>query len=84
MTCIEDKKVTPRARKEIIQTLVTLLITKVGSNHNRSQCETVARRLILKYPFMRDDIGTGYVSILYMLERVPIVPNFVHYCRLPG
>ena len=62
MECIEEKKLTPRARKEIVQTLVTLLITKVGSSPSRSQCESVARCLILKYPFMRDDIGTGYVS----------------------
>ena len=62
MKCIEEKKLTPRSRKEIVQTLVTLLITNVGSNVGRAECETVARRLILKYPFMRDDIGTAYVS----------------------
>ena len=59
------KKLSPRARKEIVQTLVTLLITKVGSNPTRAQCESIGRRLILKYPLMRDDIGTGYVSYTF-------------------
>ena len=61
MECIDEKKLSLRARKEIV---VTLLITKVGSSPDRAQCESVARCLILKYPFMRDDIGTGYVSNL--------------------
>ena len=62
MECIKNKKLTPNARKEIVQTLVTLIISKFGSNPVKSQLEATARRLILKYPFMRDDIGTGYVS----------------------
>ena len=67
MECIKEKKMNHTARKEIVQTLVTLLIAKFGSNPSKAQCETVARRLILKYPFMRDDIGTGYVSYVYLV-----------------
>lgn len=75
MECIKKKKLTPRARKEIVQTLVTLLITKVGSNPSRSQCENVARCLILKYPFMRDDIGTGYASytLLHVMYFISVL-----------
>ena len=64
MKSINDKKLTPNTRKEIVQTLVTLLISKFGSNLQKSRVEAVARLLILKYPFMRDDIGTGYVSCI--------------------
>ena len=65
LACISEKKLTPSARKEIVQTLVTLVISKFGSNPTKAQLEIVARRLILKYPFMRDDIGTGYVSHMH-------------------
>ena len=62
MKCIKKKKLTPAARKEIVQPLMTLIIVKYGSNPSKEEIEAVARLLILKYPFMRDDIGTGYVS----------------------
>ena len=61
MECIKSKRLTPSSRKEIVQTLVTLAITKFGSNPTKMQFEAIGRHLILKYPFMRDDIGTGYV-----------------------
>ena len=66
LASITEKQLTPAARKEIVQTLVTLVISRFGSNPSTSQFETVARRLILKYPFMRDDIGTGYVSCIQL------------------
>ena len=39
-----------------------MLISKVGPKPIRNHCEQVARKLILKYPFMKDDMGDGYVS----------------------
>ena len=34
-------------------------------------CKFVAQRLILKYPFIKDGIGTGYVSIVKSLIDSP-------------
>jgi len=61
-SCIKMKDLTTECRSDIARTLVTLMITKVGPKPTKSQCEQVARKLILKYPFMKDDIGFGYVS----------------------
>ncbi|XP_065906962.1 uncharacterized protein [Dysidea avara] len=70
-SCIEKKELTPECRNDIVRTLVTLTISKVGSKPSRSNCEQVARLLILKYPFMKDDIGDGYTSwVDKMIERV--------------
>ena len=63
MECIEDKKLTNDCRIDIVRTLVTLITAKVGPNPSRSQLQQVARCLILKYPFMKDDLGSGYVSL---------------------
>jgi hypothetical protein len=56
-------------RNDIARTLTTLLVAKVGNNPSTQQIEQVSRSLILKYPFMKDDLGNGYVSI-----------NFVYLC----
>ena len=61
-SCIKMKDLTTECRSDIVRTLVTLMITKVGPKPTKCQCEKVARKLILKYPFMKDDIGFGYVS----------------------
>ena len=45
-----------------MRTLVTLTIAKIGPKPTRNQCQQVARKLILQCPFMKDDIGDGYVS----------------------
>ena len=34
-----------------------------ASKPTRFQCEDLARKLILKYPFVKDDMGNGYVSV---------------------
>ena len=49
-------------RNDIARTLATLLVAKVGNSPSRQQIEQVSRSLILKYPFMKDDLGSGYVS----------------------
>lgn len=58
---IENKRLNPDIRSEIARDLVTHMygfIEKPTSGF----CKFVAQRLILKYPFMRDSKGTGYVS----------------------
>ena len=47
---------------DIVRTLVTLLTAKYGPRPGRMLCEDLARQLILKYPFAKDDLGSGYVS----------------------
>ena len=61
-SCIIKKDLTPECRSDIVRTLVTLMISKVSPRPSRTHCEQIARKLILKYPFMKDDIGFGYVS----------------------
>ena len=41
---------------------MTLLTAKYGPRPSRAQCEDLARQFILKYPFAKDDLGSGYVS----------------------
>ena len=60
--CIEDKKLTKEGRNFIIRTLITLMMARIGPKVTKNHCELVSRKLILKYPFMKDDMGSGYVS----------------------
>jgi len=60
--CIDNKELTPEGRNFITRTLVTLTMSRVGPKLTKSHCELVAQKLILKYPFMKDDIGNVYVS----------------------
>jgi hypothetical protein len=57
--CIKQKCLTAEARNDIVRTLVTLTIARVGTRPNRTDCQVVARKLILSYPFMTDDFGNG-------------------------
>ena len=59
--CIDAKVMSKESRGDISRTLVTLMTAKYGSNPGRTRCEEIARKLILKYPFMKDDLGSGYV-----------------------
>lgn len=59
--CINRKVLTCESRLDIIRTLVTLM-NKFGPPATKHQMEEVARKLVLKYPFMKDDLGSGYVS----------------------
>ena len=61
-SCLKEESLTDSARNEIVRTLVNQLFAR-SSKPTRSQCEELARRLILKYPFVKDDMGNGYVSI---------------------
>lgn len=59
--CI-DEVLDDESRSDIVRSLVTLLVSKFGSKPGRSRCEELSHQLILKYPFMKDDIGNEYVS----------------------
>ena len=59
--CLQEKCLSSSARSDMVRTLVNLLFTK-SSKPSRDQCEKLARRIILKYPFAKDDLGNGYVS----------------------
>ena len=58
--CLQEKNFSSSGRNDIVRTLVNLLFTK-SPKPSRVQCEDLAKKLILKYPFARDDLGNGYV-----------------------
>ena len=60
--CIDAKVLSPESRSDISRTLVTLVTAKHGPHPGKAMFDEVARKLILKYPFMKDDMGSGYVS----------------------
>ena len=59
--CIKKHCLSDSGRSEIIRVLVTQLFVH-SRKPSRIDCEHQARKLILKYPFMKDDMGNGYVS----------------------
>lgn len=61
MFAIEEKKLTPDVRNEVVRDLVTHMYGFM-EKPTTSFCAFVAQRLILQYKFMRDSKGTGYVS----------------------
>lgn len=61
--CIKKQGLSDSARSEIVRVLVTQLFVH-SRKPSRVDCEQLARKLILKYPFMKDDMGNGYVSII--------------------
>ena len=54
--CIREKSLNDSAQDEIVRHLVNLLFSY-------STKPTCARKLILTYPWMRDEMGSGYVSV---------------------
>ena len=59
--CINVRCLTDTARSEIVRVIVTQLFAR-SRKPSRDECDCHARKLILKYPFMRDDMGNGCVS----------------------
>ena len=60
---IDGERLDADSRNDICRTLTTLLAAKVGNHPSRQQIEQVSRSLIMKYPFMKDDMGSGYVRV---------------------
>lgn len=66
--CLREQCLTDGARNEMVRSLVTQLFAR-ASKPTRFQCEDLARKLILKYPFVKDDMGNGYVSVSHVIYR---------------
>ena len=60
--CLREMSISDSARNMMIRTLVNLLFSR-DTKPTRSSCEVLARKLVLKYPFLKDDMGNGYVSV---------------------
>ena len=71
-SCLREESLTDSARNQIVRSLVNQLFAR-ASKPTRLQCEQLARKLILKYPFVKDDMGNGYVSITIILFPVSFV-----------
>ena len=56
--CITTESPEESARCEIVRTLVSLLFS-CFAKPTREQCGVLAQQLILKHPFMKDDMGNG-------------------------
>ena len=86
-SCLKEECLTDSARNEIVRSLVNQLFAR-ASKPTRSQCEKLARKLILKHPFVKDDMGNGYVSILqhygihisFVLAHVTMLQSCCSYC----
>ncbi len=72
--CLQEKNFSNSARNDIVRTLVGLLFSK-SPKPSRVQCEDLAKKLILKYPFARDDLGNGYVC--YHIATLVCKPGLV-------
>ena len=62
LQCISNKSLNTESRSDIVRSMVQMLTQKVGPRPTQSHCEQTARLLIMKYPFMKDPMGDGYVS----------------------
>ena len=62
LCCLQSKTMTNSTRNEMFRTLVNLLFT-TSHKPTRDDCNHMAQKLILKYPFAKDDLGNGYVSL---------------------
>ena len=56
--CLNEKCINDSAKNMMVRSLVNLLFAK-DTKPSRANCENLARRLILKYPFLKDDMGNG-------------------------
>ena len=63
--CLKQQCLTPKAIDEITRILVNVLFSRVPKP-SRVDCDAIARKLILKYPCAKDDLGCGYVSVIYI------------------
>ena len=70
--CIANQTLDTEARSDIVRTLITLMVAKFGPKLEAAKCQAVARQLILKYPFMADDLGCGYVRCFTMLLSIHV------------
>ena len=60
--CFKAMSLTPPTRDEITRTLANVLFSR-SQKPTWAECDDIARKLILKYPCTKDDLGCGYVSV---------------------
>ena len=80
--CIENGIMDDKSRSDITRTLITLLTTKYGPRPGKNHCQQAARQLILKYPFMKDDLGSGYVSIYIQYIYIQYIYIYIYIIYL--
>uniref|UniRef100_A0A1X7TLA5 SAM domain-containing protein n=1 Tax=Amphimedon queenslandica TaxID=400682 RepID=A0A1X7TLA5_AMPQE len=54
--CLNEGRVTPSVRKEIVYTM-SVMLSAICESPTPSQCERVANDIIIKYPFLADPFG---------------------------
>ena len=77
-SCLDEGILNETSRGDIFRTLVTLLVGKYGPRPGRARCEDLARQLILKYPFVKEDLGyilklslcIIYIYISYSVDKM--------------
>ena len=63
MGALQKKEMEAKIRSAFVRELLVHM-TSYGSRPSLNFCSLVARRIVLKYPFLRDSIGNGYVSYI--------------------
>ena len=66
MKSIKNKCITDSTRNEIVRVLANSLFS-VSQKPSRQQCDEVAKKLILKFPSTKDELGNGYVSFIAVM-----------------
>ena len=57
-----EKDMKPKVLNAFVCELI-MHMTSYGVKPPRNFCSAVARKIVLKYPFLRDAVGSSYVSI---------------------
>lgn len=66
MESLERKSMEPNTRSAFTRELVVHM-TSYGVRPSANFCSAAARKVVLKYPFLRDSVGSGYVSTSILL-----------------
>lgn len=76
MESLEKKDMKPKVRSAFVRELIVHM-TSYGVKPSKNFCSSVARKIVLKYPFLRDAVGSGYVSICNCSVNVLLISNSV-------
>lgn len=63
MQSIRNRSISDSTRNEMVRVLANLLFS-VSPKPTRQQCNEIAKKLILKYPATKDELGNGYVRVI--------------------
>ena len=82
-TNFEKKILTDTDRKYVVQTLTTMLMTHI-QKPSLHDCSIVAKSLIRKHQFLKDDEGDGQVciSVAIIIMFLPIETAFLEVVSL--